>query len=92
MKKLKFAVIGDYDQKYINIYKNIMEESEFTLLDNTNKLIYYKSIEPINIIGLTNTENINELYTNSTYNITLIHKPDLIKNINNTNLAFAGHS
>lgn len=91
-KLFKFAIIGDYDEKYLSTYKSILESSDFTLLDNSNQLVYYESTKPLNFIGLTNTNTIDELYNNDYFNITLIHKPDLIKNIDNTNLVFAGHS
>lgn len=91
-KLFKFAIIGDYDQKYLNEYKKILDNSNFTVLDNTSKLVYYNSDIPLNFIGLTSTKELNKLYDNNYYNITLIHKPDEIKNLDNTNLVFAGHS
>jgi len=91
-KLFKFAIIGDYDKKYIDDYKNILTESNFILLDNENKLVYYNSNKPINFIGLTNINDIDKLYTENNFNITLIHKPDLIKNIEKSNIVFAGHS
>lgn len=91
-KLFKFAVIGDYDDKYLNTYKTILADSNFIILDNESKLVYYESITPINIIGLTNSNNIKELYDNEYYNITIMHKPDMIKKLSNTALAFAGHS
>ena len=88
----KFAVIGDYDQKYLNEYQTIMKKSNFILLDNSSKLIYDNSSIPINIVGLTNTNEINELYDTNYFTITLVHKPDMIKDIHNSNLVLAGHS
>lgn len=91
-KLFKFAIVGDYDASYLDTYKTILDDSDFTLLNNTNTLVYYESNIPLNFIGLTNTDDISELYNNKYYNITLIHKPDFIKNLKNTNLVFAGHS
>ncbi len=91
-KLAKYAIIGDYDSKYLSIYNSILENSSFKLLNNASTLIYYKSSTPLNIIGLTDTNNLNELYTNDYFNITLIHEPDLIEKVDNTNLVFAGHS
>ncbi len=91
-KLYKFAIIGDYDNLYLSDYSEILTKANFTLLNNTSKLVYYNSSIPLNFIGLTNNENINELYENDYYNITLIHEPDLIKNIKNTQIVFAGHS
>lgn len=93
----KFAVIGDNDEKHLDKYKDILYESNFTLLDNENKLIFYKDITPINIIGLTNLENIgNLLETDVTYNYSLviIHKPDYLENLSQYNIdtILSGHS
>ena len=51
-----------------------------------------ESTTPLNFIGLTNTKDIDELYNNDYFNITLIHEPDLIKDLTNTKIVFAGHS
>ena len=91
-KLFKFAIIGDYDENYLSTYKNILEDSNFILLDNASKLVYNKSTTAINFIGLTSTDDIEELYNNDYFNITLIHKPDLIQKINNSNIVLAGHS
>lgn len=88
----KFACLGDYDLKNENLIKGILEKSNFTVLDNKSQLVYYESSTPINFIGLTNTDNINELYDNEYFNITIMHKPDLVKKLKNTTIAFAGHS
>lgn len=88
----KFAIIGDYDKKYLEDYKSILADSEFILLDNTSYLLYDNSSEPINIIGLTNTKDILSLYENDYFTITFFHEPDLIKDIHNSNIVLAGHS
>ena len=77
---------------YLNEYKTIIEESNFTLLDNSNKLIYHNSSTPLNFIGLSSLTELNELYTNEYFNITLIHEPDQAPLIKNSPLIFAGHS
>lgn len=91
-KLFKFAIIGDYDEQYLDTYKNILKNSDFILLDNEVKKVYYHNATPINIIGLSNTNNYDKLYNAKEFNITLIHKPDLVANINKSNLTFAGHS
>lgn len=91
-KLFKFACLGDYDLKNENTIKGILENSNFILLDNTSELVYYESSTPINFIGLTNEDNINELYNNDYFNITIMHEPDLVKKLENTSIAFAGHS
>lgn len=88
----KFACLGDYDLKNENTVKGILEKSNFIVLDNSSELIYSESSTPINFIGLTNDENINELYNNEYFNITIMHQPDLVKKIENSSIAFAGHS
>lgn len=91
-KLFKFAIIGDYDEKYLKTYLSILDNSNFTILDNESKLVYYNSKTPINFIGLTNTKKINDLYNNDYFNITLVHKPDSILDIKKSNIIFAGHS
>ncbi len=88
----KMAVIGDYDEKYLSTYKNILEKTNFKLLDNQSSLIYYKSTTPLNFIGLTDTTENKSLYDNNYFNITLMHKPDMITKITNSPLVLAGHS
>lgn len=88
----KFAVMGDYDQKYLDQYVSILENSDFILLDNSSKLVYDNSSVPINIVGLTDTDDITELYNTDYFTITLVHEPDMILDIHNSNLVLAGHS
>ena len=88
----KLAVIGDYDQEYLETYQTILEDSNFILLDNSSKLVYDKSDIPINLVGLTNTNDIKELYENDYFTITLVHEPDSITSLDGSNLVLAGHS
>ena len=88
----KLAVIGDYDQEYLETYQTILEDSNFILLDNSSKLVYDNSDIPINSVGLTNTNDIKELYENDYFTITLVHEPDSITSLDGSNLVFAGHS
>ena len=93
----KFAVIGDNDQKYIDTYKDVLYESEFTLLDNENKLLFYKDSTPINIIGLTNLENISTLFeadVEYNYTLAIIHEPDYLEDLSKYEIdtVLSGHS
>lgn len=88
----KFAVIGDYDQQYIDTYHLIMNASGFTILDNTSKLVYDNALEPINFVGLTSTSDIQSLYDNDYFTITIMHQPDMVQDLPNSNIVFAGHS
>ena len=93
----KFAVIGDNDEIFLDKYKDILYESNFTLLDNKNKLIFYKDTTPINLIGLTNLDNVESLLeTDTPYNYSLVitHKPDYIEKLSqlNINTILSGHS
>lgn len=91
-KLFKFACLGDYDLKNENTIKGILESSNFIVLDNSSRLVYFEDKTPINFIGLRDNENITELYDNDYFNITIMHKPDLVKSLKNTPIAFAGHS
>lgn len=98
----KYAIYGNEDNE--STYKDIIESSGFTLLNNETTLLYYKDQTPIMITGFnikkTNpnytilTDYINELDPESLFKIVLVHEPDTIDNfINyNPNLVLAGHS
>lgn len=93
----KYAIIGDNDKKYIDSYKQVLNDSNFILLDEQSKLLFYKDINPINIIGLNDTSKIDELLNtefDSSYNIVLTHNPDNFDTISNknVNLVLSGHS
>lgn len=90
----KYAIYGDEDieNKY---YKEIMEASNFKILDNENTLLYYKDTTPIELIGF-NTISSNPNYTIATnfidnedtsnyYKIVLVHEPDSIDSFINYN-------
>ncbi len=91
----KLAIIGIHDSYKIEEYIELFEESDFEILDNENKYIYYKDINPILITGYTNSlssvekdEEIAEIY-----NIGLINVPDDILKIKDQNdLYMAGYS
>ena len=88
----KFAVIGDYDTTYLDTYQHILSESDFVLLDNASQLVYDNSQIPLNFVGLTDTQDIQSLYDNDYFTISLIHQPDLVKNIDQSHIVLAGHS
>lgn len=94
----KYAIMGNADKKHKNEFKNIMDTSDFILLDNSNELLYYKGTTPIKVVGLTNTKNLEETFreenTEQSYTILLLHQPDIIDTLNDyrIDLAFAGHS
>ena len=70
-----------------------METSNFTVLSNSEELLYNKDIEPIRIIGIdTNKINLT-LKDNPYYSICLLSNPDKIKEVKksvNCNLAISG--
>mgnify|MGYP003298581570 CR=1 FL=1 len=99
----KYAIYGDEDLNN-NSYKDIVTKSNFTLLENTSTLLYYKNQTPIEITGynpiITSpnytilTDIVEEQDTTNYYKIVLTHEPDSIdKFINyNPNLVLSGHS
>lgn len=93
----KYAVIGDNDKKFMDDYKDILYESEFVLLDNESTLLFYKDVTPINIVGLTDTTNIEELLLKDTdykYTLAIIHEPDNFTKISEYDIdtVLSGHS
>ena len=94
----KYAVLGESDNDEA---LSILLDCGFTVLDDSNELIYNESNEPIMLVGLnTNNEVINydKAFTNynvNIYTITIFHKPDYIDDfveIYPVDLALAGHS
>lgn len=95
----KYAVIGDNDKKALDTYIEIMEQSGFIILNNEYNYLFNKSINPIKIIGITDTNYPKELFDNDeginpTFNLVITHYPDYIDSIanNNVDLVLAGHS
>ncbi len=94
----KYAVYGDNDLAQTDKYKEIMDSSNFIILDNETVPLFYEGNTPITITGLTNTNDLELSYTSDVeaeINITLTHKPDTAKEIDSENvntIIFAGHS
>lgn len=94
----KYAIIGDADKQNYNDYKNVMENSEFISLNNSNELLYYKGNIPIKIVGITNLKDLETTFKEEalepSFTIALFHKPDYIDKLNEyrIDLAFSGHS
>lgn len=88
----KYAVNGEEDNSF-DEFSDILNDSNFIILNNSYEYIYNKTNEPIVIAGLSDDyEDID--YINSTYSILLVHKPDYINDIDysNYNLILSGHS
>ena len=95
----KYAVIGDNDEVNIELYKEILNDSGFILLDDQSTYIFFEDITPIKLTGLSNIDKLSEaLYIadelETAYNIVITHEPDNIEEITNSNvnLVLAGHS
>lgn len=93
-----YAVSGNHDIKQLDTYKKIMD-TNFTILDNKEKLIYYKENTPISIVGLSDPSETKINYDvlekeNDYYRFVLCHEPDEYKKISNYsfNVIFSGHS
>ena len=94
----KFAVNGNHDIKHLETYKKIMNDN-FIMLDNTEKLIYYKESTPISVVGLTDRSETKVDYEildqdNTYYRIILAHEPDEFNKIKDYsfNILLSGHS
>ncbi|MBQ6686922.1 MAG: metallophosphoesterase [Bacilli bacterium] len=94
----KYAISGDADLKNYNEYKTTLEDADFILLNNSNELLYYKGTEPIKIVGLTDSKELDisfkEENIEPSFSIVLIHESDNIDNLSSyrVDMAFAGHS
>ena len=93
----KFAIKGDNDLK-ISEWDTIMDNSNFTNLNDTYKLIYYEGNDPILITGISSNlkdnhiDIIDTIENNYKYSILVLHEPDFINENTNYNLILAGHS
>lgn len=91
----KYAIYGDNDYKNKDEYLDIMNSSNFTVLDNSHKLIYLDSNIPIEIIGVNKYDNkdytfidepIEGVDINSIYRIVIDHEVDNLDNYNSNNI------
>lgn len=93
-----YAITGNHDIKHLNDFKKIMD-TNFTILDNEEKLIYYKENIPISLVGLSDSSETKINYEvlekeNNYYKIIICHEPDEYKKISNYNfnIMLSGHS
>ena len=96
----KYAVLGNHDYSIdIETMREIYNESNFKLLENSYDIIYSKNNNKLYLGGIS-TGEFNESIIeklkieDNIYKILLLHEPDYIEKINNlnVNLALAGHS
>lgn len=100
----KYAVVGDEDK---DNYSTIMNQSNFTLLNNEYDLLYNKTNDAILLTGfassLNNAIDINkgldyfniDIANSNIYTIALLHEPDSTEDIlgaHKVDLLLAGHS
>lgn len=100
----KYAVSGDEDK---DNYYTILNQSNFSIINNEYDLLYNNTDEPVLLVGLdsliTDKQDIEkaysyfkqEVYNSNIYTISLVHEPDSatdMVNSYNTDLILAGHS
>lgn len=89
----KYAVKGDFDLATFDL---IMNEAQFTILDNESKLVYYGDNTPISLIGFngnnTNFDKIKKNEITNLYKISLIHNYDYYNQSFNSNIILSGHN
>ncbi len=98
----KYAVIGDNDAINKTLYLEILESSNFLVLDNQNDLLYYEGNDPILFVGTASIkEHLIDIEkakyrekdaTTPYYTIWLSHEPTIINEDIFPNLIFAGHT
>lgn len=93
----KYAILGDSDLNNSDIVVEILDKSNFIILENSNELIFNKSNSPIMISGIENFSNIDASFdneTNSAFKIALIHESDYADKLidYNIDLILAGNS
>jgi hypothetical protein len=91
----KYAVIGEEDYLNKDLYLEIMNNANFTVLENENDLLYYKGDTPIMFIGTPSLldydanmeEAINTDYDNEEYfKIWINHEPTIMDELINSNI------
>ncbi len=100
----KYIISGDHDQN--ELFTQIINKSDFKLLDNTYEIIYHEGYDPILIAGLSSRSDktdtkeklvsIKEAISSNAinYNILVLHEPSLIEDFDyqNYQLILAGHT
>lgn len=72
----KYAIKGNQDT---DIFQVIMENSNFTILNNQEDLLYYQDLTPLKIVGFdSNKLSFDNIKDENYYTICLIHNPDKI--------------
>ena len=84
----KYAVKGDQDYSNLTDFETIFKYANFTILDNSNELVYYKNTVPIKIVGTTSILkskiDYNSAFTilgdeNDYFTILIAHEPTIVK-------------
>lgn len=94
-----FAVSGNHDMvNNPEDFKNIFSEN-FTILENEEKLIYYKETTPISLVGFSDALETKVNYEilekeNNYFRFIMLHEPDEYEKIKeyDFDIMFAGHS
>lgn len=93
-----FAVSGNHDMVYPEDFKTIFSEN-FTLLENEEKLLYYKESTPISLVGFSDALETKVNYEilekeNTYFRFILAHEPDEYDKIKNYDfdILLSGHS
>jgi len=86
----KYAIKGNLDTRTFDL---IMDNTDFTILNNESITIYNNSQESINIIGINYNDKATINKENDFYTITLINNYDYYKEYNvSSNLVLAGNN
>ena len=97
----KFAIKGNSDYLDIELYETILENADFTLLDNLNVPVYYEGETPIYFGGIPSiskkemdiTKALIQEEEKNAYQVLLLHEPILFDEVSReTHLVLSGHS
>lgn len=100
----KYAIKGEDDLNIKN-WESIINDSNFTNLNDSYEFIYSNGLDPILLVGISSNYKKNhiektldsiykQINTEYKYSILVLHEPDVIEDIDYSkfNLIFAGHS
>ena len=93
-----YAITGNHDIEQLSTFETLLKDN-FTILNNEEKLIYYKENIPLSITGFVDSSESNPNYDilkeeNNNFRLVLIHEPDEFDKIKdyNFNIMLSGHS
>lgn len=95
-KQKKYAILGDNDIARKQEFLKIMQEANFTVLDNAFDLLFFEGNDPLLFVGTTYESEWSDVPINpedeNKYTIWLNHIPINLEENSQANVIFSGHT